>query len=65
MDCYFCKKNINKIDFKNKDLLRLYLSGLGKIKPKRKTGLCSKHQRMVSRAIKRSRHFGLLSYTAK
>jgi len=65
MECYLCKKNIKVIDFKETSLLRNYISGLGKIRPKTKTGLCSTHQRRVAKAIKRSRHIGLLSASAK
>lgn len=65
MDCYFCKKNIREVDHKETHALRSYLSGLGKIRPKAKTGLCATHQRNVARAVKRARHFGLLSHTAK
>ncbi|MBU3942364.1 30S ribosomal protein S18 [Patescibacteria group bacterium] len=61
MECYFCQKNIKEIDFKEADLLSRFISGLGKIKAKKRTGTCSKHQRQVSTAIKRARHLGLLS----
>lgn len=64
-DCFFCKKNIQEIDFKNTALLKRYISGLGKIRPRKKTGLCAKHQRRLSKAIKRARHLGLLSATSK
>ena len=60
-----CKKNIKDIDFKETFLLRNYISGLGKIRPKRKTGLCSTHQRRIARAVKRARHLGLLSASQK
>jgi len=65
MECYFCKQNIKEIDFKNVTLLRNFISGLGKIKPRKKTHLCAKHQRQIAKAIKRARHLGLLSYTEK
>ncbi len=65
MDCYFCKKGIKEIDFKDTELLRKFISGLGKIKAKKRTGICSKHQRKLARAIKRARSLGLLSYTSK
>jgi small subunit ribosomal protein S18 len=65
MDCYFCKKNIQEIDFKNTDLLRKFISGLAKIRARRRTGTCAKHQRKLSTAIKRARYLGLLEYTAK
>ncbi len=65
MDCYFCQRNIKEIDFKNTDLLLRFISGLGKIRARKRTGVCSKHQRKLSKAIKRSRHLGLLPYTMK
>jgi len=65
MDCFFCKKNIREIDFKNTALLKRYISALGKIRPRKKTGLCAKHQRQLAKAIKRARHLGLLSATSK
>ncbi len=65
MDCYFCKKNIQDVDFKEVNLLHRFISSLGKIRHRKKTGLCAKHQRMTSGAIKRARHIGLLSPTRK
>ena len=66
MDCYFCRKsNTKEIDFKNTELLRKFLSGLGKIKPRKRTGLCAGHQRKLARAVKRARHLGLLSAIEK
>jgi len=60
MDCYFCKRNIKYIDFKDVKLLRKFISSLGKIKPRKKTGLCSRHQKKLSQAVKRARYLGLL-----
>ena len=62
--CYFCQRNVGEIDFKNRELLRMFTSASAKIKNKKKTGLCSKHQRQLSKAIKRARFLGLLPYTA-
>lgn len=59
MECYFCKKNTEEIDFKDVKILRHFVSGLGKIRAKKRTGVCSKHQRKLSNAIKRARHLGL------
>jgi len=42
--------------------LRDYISGGGKIEPRRKTGICAKHQRTLAIAIKRARHLALLPY---
>ncbi len=65
MDCYLCKKGIKEIDFLEIELLQKFISGLAKIRPKKRTGLCSKHQRKLAQAIKRARYLGLLPYTIK
>jgi small subunit ribosomal protein S18 len=65
MACYFCQRNIKDIDFKDTETLNKFISGLGKIKPKKKTGVCASHQRKLARAIKRARILGLLPYTIK
>lgn len=65
MECYFCKKNIRDIDFRDIVMLRRFISGLGKIRKRSKTGLCATHQRKIARSIKRARHLGLLSATSK
>ncbi len=62
MDCYFCKNNIKEIDFKNTLVLRKFTSGLEKIKSRKKTGTCAYHQRRLSKAIKRARSLGLMSF---
>lgn len=64
-ECYFCKQNINEPDFKETKTIQKFLTGLGKIKPKSSTALCSFHQRKLSVAVKRARTLGLLSYTNK
>ncbi len=65
MECYFCKRNINEVDFKETGLLRRFISGLGKIRARSKTGLCATHQRKTAKAIKRARHLGLILATGK
>jgi small subunit ribosomal protein S18 len=65
MECYFCQKGIREIDFKDVELLKKFISGLAKIKARKRTGTCSQHQRKLSRAIKMARHLGLLPLTAK
>lgn len=62
--CNFCVEKTATIDYKKPDVLRQYLAGVGKIRPRRKTGVCSKHQRRLALAIKRARHLALLPYTA-
>ena len=63
--CYFCSNDIKNIDYKDVILLRKYINTVGKILPRKKTGNCSKHQRMVSGAIKRARIIALLPFVAK
>lgn len=60
--CLFCLNNVKHIDYKDTRTLRKYVSDKGKIIPKRVTGNCAKHQRMVSQAVKRSRHMALIPY---
>ena len=61
--CRFCA-NKTKIDYKDADALRRYMTERGKILPRRITGTCAKHQREVARAIKRARSICLLPYVA-
>lgn len=65
MPCYFCQRNIQEIDFKDTELLSRFLTGLGKIRPREETELCKKHQKQLSKAVKRARHMGILSRTEK
>ncbi len=62
--CYFCVERVT-IDYKNVDLLRRFINDRARIKPRRQTGTCAKHQRRLSVAIKRARHLGLLPFTAE
>jgi small subunit ribosomal protein S18 len=64
-NCYFCQRNIKEIDFKNVKLLEKFISSWGKIKSKKRTWLCSTHQRKLAKAIKRARFLALLSFTSK
>ena len=62
--CNFCVDRGLRIDYKNVDLLRRYVTERGKIMPRRQTGTCAKHQRALARAIKRARHVALLPFTS-
>lgn len=62
--CAFCSDSSRVIDYKEPAKLRQYISSRGKIDPRRKTGTCAKHQRILALAIKRSRHLALLPYVA-
>jgi small subunit ribosomal protein S18 len=53
------------IDYKNVELLRRFISEDGKIRPRRQTGTCAKHQRELATAIKRARHLALLQFTGE
>ncbi len=60
--CYFCKENIDHIDYKDISLLRKFVSDKSKIRPKRSSGNCVQHQRMIAKAIKRAREVALMPY---
>ncbi len=63
--CQFCKDKEKKIDYKDVELLKQFVSERGKILPRRVTGTCAKHQRDITTAIKRARHIALIPYEAK
>jgi small subunit ribosomal protein S18 len=63
--CAFCVDKVKHIDYKEPAKLRRYVSDRGKIDPRRKTGTCARHQRMLTMALKRARHLALLPYTAQ
>jgi small subunit ribosomal protein S18 len=60
--CAFCADASKVIDYKEPKKLRGFISDRGKIEPRRKTGTCAKHQRILSLAIKRARHLALLPF---
>ena len=60
--CYFCKEKVEEIDYKNVNQLRRYVSEKGKIRNRRITGACRRHQRQVAVAVKRAREMALLPY---
>ena len=61
--CAFCQEKSEHIDYKDVAKLRKYITEKGKILPRRITGTCAKHQREITRAIKRARQVALLPYT--
>jgi small subunit ribosomal protein S18 len=63
--CQFCAEKNKQIDYKNVDLLRSLISDRGKIRPRRQTGTCARHQRLVAEAIKRARHMALLPFAGE
>ena len=61
-NCRFCIEKVDLIDFKDVKLLQGYIPERGKILPRRISGACATHQRMLSEAIKRARNIALLPY---
>jgi small subunit ribosomal protein S18 len=61
--CRFCTQKL-KIDYKDSDMLRKFVTERGKILPRRITGTCAKHQRVLAAAIKRARIIALLPFVA-
>jgi small subunit ribosomal protein S18 len=63
-ECYFCINNLD-VDYKDTRTLKRFVNFYMKILPGKRTGVCAKHQRKLSTAIKRSRVMALLSATHK
>ena len=61
--CRFTAEGIERIDYKDLDLLKAYITETGKIVPSRITGTSAKYQRQLANAIKRARFLSLLPYT--
>jgi small subunit ribosomal protein S18 len=62
--CRFCDNKEDYIDYKAEKKLQRFVSEQGRIIPKRITGTCAKHQRMLVTAIKRARHLALLPFVS-
>ena len=62
--CIFCVDKATDIDYKDTAKLRKFITENGKILPRRMSGVCAKHQRMLTTAIKRAREMALLPYVA-
>ncbi len=62
--CTFCVDKVEEIDYKDVAKLRKYITESGKIVPRRMSGVCAKHQRILAEAIKRAREMALLPYVA-
>jgi small subunit ribosomal protein S18 len=63
--CQFCADKNVTIDYKQVDMLRRYITEEGKIRPRRQTGTCARHQRVLAREIKRARHLALLPFVGE
>ena len=62
--CRFCSEKITSLDYKQVEMVKRYVTDAGKIRSRRETGNCAKHQRIVARAVKRARHMALVPYTS-
>ena len=60
--CAFCQAKVDAIDYKDINTLKKYITEGGKILPRRMTGVCAKHQRVLAKAIKRARLVDLLPF---
>ncbi len=63
--CLFCKDKVEQVDYKDVETLKRYVSERGKIRTRRITGACRRHQNQVATAVKRARELALLPYVAE
>jgi small subunit ribosomal protein S18 len=61
--CFFCAEKIHVLDYKETSKYKRFITDRGKIVPKRNSGVCAKHQRMLAMAIKRARFIGVLPHS--
>ena len=63
--CHFCLNNLETIDYKDVQTIRRFISSYAKIAPRKRSGVCARHQRPLAQAIKRARIMALLPITNK
>lgn len=63
--CQHCKDKIEQVDYKDVAMLRKFVSDRGKIRSRRITGACRRHQSQIARAVKRARELALLPYVTE
>ena len=63
--CPYCRDKVDRVDYKDVSALRRFISERGKIRSRRITGACRRHQNQVARAVKRARELALLPYVAE
>ncbi|MGO8719230.1 MAG: 30S ribosomal protein S18 [Acidobacteriaceae bacterium] len=63
--CKFCVEKIDAIPYRDVRLLQGFVAESGKIVPRRLTGVCTTHQRRVTRAIKQARNIALLPFAQR
>ena len=64
-ECYFCISGIKDVDYKEIKVLQRFLSSYAKILPRKKTGICAKHQRKLAQSVKRARFMALIPFTTR
>ena len=62
-NCHFCINGLKEIDYKETQVLQRFTSSYAKILPRKKTGICAKHQRKLAQAVKRARFMALVPFT--
>jgi small subunit ribosomal protein S18 len=63
--CPYCRDKVDRVDYKDVGTLRRFVSDRGKIRSRRITGACRRHQSQIARAVKRARELSLLHYVAE
>ena len=63
--CPYCKDKVDQVDYKDVPALRRFISERGKIRSRRITGACRRHQSQIARAVKRARELALLPYVGE
>jgi small subunit ribosomal protein S18 len=63
--CQFCTERTTAIDYKQTELLKRFVTEQGRMRSRRETGTCARHQRMLAHAVKRARHIALLPFQAE
>lgn len=63
--CHFCVQNVKQVALTDTGLLRRFVSSYMKISPRRRSGLCAKHQRVVARTVRQARSAGLMPFISR
>ena len=60
--CPFCESRVRFVDYKDERTLGRFITDHGKILPSRLSGVCARHQRQLSQAVKRARYLAIIPY---
>ncbi|MFH1687521.1 MAG: 30S ribosomal protein S18 [bacterium] len=63
--CRFCENKIERVEYKEERVLRRFVNERGKIIPRRISGCCARHQRMLTTSIKRARMLAILPFESE